>query len=223
MEELTEILQKCAFAFYAEKIGWRSVRMTDAAQLPHAQHVAQRGAVVRGAARGRFRKRQRRAVDGEHRVHAESVGGHRVVRDAADDGDDGDAPLRAAGDAADDLAAQALAVEPSLTGDDEVGALEQAVKPREIEQRLDAGAQSAAEQRQAPEAEAARGARAGPVREVAPRFGLDDLAQAVQPPVEQADGLRGRALLRAEHGGGALRAAEGIVHVAHGGDFHPGE
>ena len=79
--------------------------MTVAAQLPHAQYVAQRGAVVRGAARGGFRKRQRRAVDGEHRVHAESVGGHRVVRDAADDGDDGDAPLRAAGDAADDLAA----------------------------------------------------------------------------------------------------------------------
>lgn len=162
--------------------------MTDAAQLPHAQHVAQRGAVVRGAARGGFRKRQCRAVDGEHRVHAESVGGHRVVRDAADDGDDGDAPLCAAGDAADDLAAQALAVEPPLAGDDEVGALEQAVKPREIEQRLDAGRRVPPSSAMHPKPKPPAVPAPGHIREVAPRFGIDDLAQAVQPPVEQADG-----------------------------------
>lgn len=198
--------------------------MTDAAQLPHAQHVAQRGAVVRGAARGGFRKRQCRAVDGEHRVHAESVGGHRVVRDAADDGDDGDAPLCAAGDAADDLAAQALAARaaprPVMTRSARSSRRSNPARSSSVSmpgRRVPPS--SAMHPKPKPPRRPRRAHPRGraPFRHRRPRAGCAAPGRAGRT-VSAAAPFCGPNTAAAPSG-----AAEGIVHVAHGGDFHPGE
>ena len=188
------------------------------------QHVLEGRAVVRGALGGVVGERLRRAVDAEQRRYAEVVGLLRAVADAADDGDQRDAlGLGAPGDAGDDLAVDALAVDAPLAGDDQLRAVELRVEVHHVQHRLDARAHLRVLERRAARAHTARRARAGDVGDALAEVALDDRREVGEVRVQTLHHGGVRALLRAEDPRRAALAAQRVVHVGHQRQLHAGE
>src|SRR5690606_18106453 len=147
---------------------------------------------------------------------AERIG---LEGDGTGDGRDGHALLAGeAGDLGRALALQGLAVELPLPRDDRVSAGEQLGKADEGEDGVRPGALRSAEQGQG-EAGPTGGARPGEVP--VHRVRVQERGGRGEDLVGRTDLFRAEALLRAVHGGGAVRAEQGVRDVVRGDELDP--
>ncbi len=160
----------------------------------------------------------KRYVGADERIHGgeviEQVGGRGI--DGADDGDDGDVQgLGGAEDAVDGLAARGGGVEAAFAGEDEIGAGETFGEGDGIEDEVDAGEEVGTEGGVEAGGKAAAAAGAGEVGNIDAEVAGEQRRRVVEGVDECAHlGVRARAFLRGEGGGGAVGAAEGVRYIA---------
>ena len=174
-----------------------------------------------GAARHGFAERHRTARHGHHSRDALLVQGLevRAFCDAACEHDDGRA-VRTGRHRTDELAARRLVVDHALARHDEVRIGRKGGEVHQVKKRIAARQKPAVEEGDDARAAAAGRARAGHVGELRALVALEDRGQMRHAGLHRLDHLGRGALLGAEDPRGAVRAAQGIRHVAQRLDPH---